>query len=129
MSVCDCLIKLLTLLDMKKIGYIFAAAAFCLAACSAWAADGVSVEIAFDWEVKAPKKEVKTVVLKSDGMHCEKCAEKVNGNIAFEKGVVDLKTDVKTRTITIKYDASKTSVEKLVAALKKLGYTAEVVKE
>lgn len=113
---------------MKKFGYLVAAFVLAAFACPAWAAESESSENAAVFEMKAPKGEVKTVVFKSDGMHCQKCAEKVNGNIAFEKGVVDLKTDVKTRTITIKYDASKTSVEKLAAALKKLGYASEVVK-
>lgn len=113
---------------MKKIAFVFAAFVLAASACPAGAAESALPENASVMMVKAPKGEVKTVVFKSDGMHCQKCAEKVNGNIAFEKGVLDLKTDVKTRTITIKYDASKTSVEKLAAALKKLGYASEVVK-
>lgn len=113
---------------MKKIAFVFAAFVLVASVCPARAAESVSSESASVVMVKAPKGEVKTVVFKSEGMHCGKCAEKVNGNIAFEKGVVDLKTDVKTRTITIKYDTSKTSVEKLAAALKKLGYPSEVVK-
>ena len=114
---------------MKKIAFVFAAFVMAASACPAGAVEIASSENAPVMTVKAPKGEVKTVVFKSEGMHCGKCAEKVNGNIAFEKGVVDLKTDVKTRTITIKYDASKTSVEKLAAALKKLGYPSEVVKD
>ena len=113
---------------MKKFGYLVAAFVLAASACPAWAVESVSSENASVMMVKAPKGEVKTVVFKAEGMHCGKCAEKVNGNIAFEKGVIDLKTDVKTRTVTIKYDASKTSVEKLAAALQKLGYPAEVVK-
>lgn len=118
---------------MKNLGYFFAAAAFCLAAlgCPAGAE-----EVSFSGTVaaesfktpKTPKGEVRTVVFKSN-MHCQKCADKVNGNIAFEKGVKDLKVDVKNETITIKYDPAKTSVEKLAAAIVKLGYTAEVVKD
>lgn len=133
MPVLNYLIKLLNLLDMKNLGYFFAAAAFCLAAlgCPAGAA-----EVSFSGTVaaesfktpKTPKGEVRTVVFKSN-MHCQKCADKVNGNIAFEKGVKDLKVDVKNDTITIKYDPAKTSVEKLAAAIVKLGYTAEVVKD
>ena len=110
---------------MKKMIYMFAAVAVATAAmgCPAGAASvaGTSVVAA----AKAPKGEVKTVVFSTD-LHCQKCVEKINGNLAFEKGVKDLKVDLKTHTITIKYDTAKTSVEKLAAAIKKLGYTATV---
>ncbi len=75
------------------------------------------------------KKEKATVTFQTD-MHCHKCAEKVNENIAFEKGVLDIKVDEKTKQVTITYDAKKTSVEKLQKSIQKLGYTATpVVKE
>ncbi len=110
---------------MKKMIYVFAAALVATAAmgCPAGAASvaGTSVVAA----AKAPKGEVRTVVFSTD-LHCQKCVEKINGNLAFEKGVKDLKVDLKTHTITIKYDTAKTSVEKLAAAIKKLGYAATV---
>ena len=101
--------------------YMFAAVAVATAAmgCPAEAASmTVNAEAV---AMKAPKGEIKTVVFVTN-MHCQKCVNKVNDNIAFEKGVKDMKT------ITIKYDASKTSVEKLATAINKLGYTAEVKK-
>ncbi len=69
------------------------------------------------------KKEKATVVFQTD-MHCHKCAEKVNENISFEKGVLDVKINEKTKQVTIIYDAKKTSVEKLQKSIQKLGYTA-----
>ena len=99
---------------MKKMIYMFAAVAVATAAmgCPAEAASmTVNAEAV---AMKAPKGEIKTVVFVTN-MHCQ-------------KGVKDMKVDLKTKTITIKYDASKTSVEKLAAAINKLGYTAEVKK-
>ncbi len=112
---------------MRKMIYIFAAVAVATAAlgCPAGATSMGAASVAA--VAKAPKGEIKTVVFTSD-LHCQKCVEKINGNLAFEKGVKDLRVDMKSNTITIKYDASKTSVEKLAAAIKKLGYTAEVKK-
>lgn len=117
--------------------YIFAAVAVAAAAmgCPAGAASvagtvagtATMTATAAVAAAKAPKGEVKTVVFATD-LHCQKCVEKINGNLAFEKGVKDLKVDLKTHTITVKYDTSKTSVEKLAAAIKKLGYNAEVRK-
>lgn len=75
-----------------------------------------------------PKKEVRTVVF-STHLHCKNCVAKVQENIAFEKGVKDLKVSLDTQTITVIFDPQKTSEEKLAAAIRKLGYHAEAVKE
>ena len=50
-------------------------------------------------------------------------------NIKFEKGVKEFSTDLKTKTVSITYDADKTNVEKLKAGFKKFNYEAEFVKE
>lgn len=58
---------------------------------------------------------------------CNYCKEKIEKNIAFEKGVKDLSVDMETKVVTIKYNKEKTNPEKLVAAIKKLDFDAEVV--
>ena len=112
---------------MKKVIYIFAAVAVAAAAIGQPVEAASVTEISAVAAVKAPKGEIKTVVFSTD-LHCQKCVNKINDNLAFEKGVKDLKVDLKTHTITVKYYTSKTSVEKLAAAIKKLGYTATVKK-
>ena len=62
-------------------------------------------------------------------MHCEKCEKKVKDNMRFEKGLKDLSTEVKTKIVTITYDADKTNVKNLQAGFKKFNYEAEFVKE
>lgn len=47
----------------------------------------------------------------------------------FEKGLKDISTEVKTRMVTITYDAGKTNVKKLQAGFNKFNYEAEFVKE
>lgn len=75
-------------------------------------------------------KDVKTVVLTTNPqMHCSGCETKIKKNIRFEKGVKDIQTSVPNQTVTIKYDADKTSVEKLIKAFEKLGYTVRQLKE
>ena len=56
-------------------------------------------------------KDIRVVVFKVAQMHCEKCEKKVKDNMRFEKGLKDLSTEVKTKTVTITYDADKTNVE------------------
>ena len=47
----------------------------------------------------------------------------------FEKGVKELSTELKNKTVSITYDAEKTDVKKLQAGFKKFNYEAEFVKE
>lgn len=74
-------------------------------------------------------KDIRVVVFRVSQMHCEKCEKKVKDNMRFEKGLKDLSTEVKTKTVTITYDAEKTNVKKLQAGFKKFNYVAEFVKE
>ena len=74
-------------------------------------------------------KDIRTAVFKVSQMHCENCERKVKNNIHFEKGVKELATELKTKTVTITYDAEKTNVKNLQAGFKKFEYEAEFVKE
>lgn len=74
-------------------------------------------------------KDIRVVVFKVSQMHCEKCEKKVKDNMRFEKGLKDIATEVKTRMVTITYDAEKTNVKNLQAGFNKFNYEAEFVKE
>ena len=65
-------------------------------------------------------KDIRVVVFKVSQMHCEKCEK---------KGLKDISTEVKTKMVTITYDAEKTNVKKLQAGFNKFSYEAEFVKE
>ena len=79
----------------------------------------------FSMTVFAQKANVKTVIFSSN-MHCMSCQQKIEKNIAYEKGVKDLAVDLKLNTIKITFDARKTSEEKLAEAINKLGYEAKL---
>ncbi|GHT42462.1 hypothetical protein AGMMS49965_14020 [Bacteroidia bacterium] len=68
-----------------------------------------------------------TTVFAVETMHGEHCQKRIEGNIAFEKGVKDLTVDLEKQTVTITFVTRKNSNEKLIAAFKKLGYTATVI--
>ena len=75
-------------------------------------------------------KDIKTVVLTTEPqMHCTGCEQKIKDNIRFEKGVKSIKTNVDEQTVTIEYDADKTSVEQIIAGFKKINYEAKPVKK
>ena len=68
-------------------------------------------------------------VVFATNMHCDKCVNKLNENLAFLKGVKDLKVSLKDQTIKIKYDRRKTDEKTLADAIKKLGYKADKVEK
>ena len=73
-------------------------------------------------------KDIKIVVLNTDPqMHCANCESKIKNNIRFEKGIKEIETNLADKTVTIKYDADKTTVEKIIAGFAKIHYTATVV--
>jgi len=59
-------------------------------------------------------------------MSCHNCQNKIEKNIPWEKGVKDLKVNLEEKTVTIKYDAKKTTVEKLKTALEGLDFTCSI---
>ena len=76
------------------------------------------VGFAQEKKVKADKQIVTTVFCTD--IDCEGCAKKVYNSIPFEKGVKDVKVDVKAKTVTVQYDASKNSDATLVNAFTKI---------
>ena len=75
-------------------------------------------------------KDIKTVVLNTaPEMHCSSCENKIKSNIRFEKGVKNIETSLADKTVTVTYDADKTSVEKIIQSFGKFGYKAAEVKQ
>ena len=75
-------------------------------------------------------KDIRTVVLTTlPEMHCANCEKKIKENIRFEKGVKSIKTDLKTKTVTVEYDAEKTNVQNIIKGFKKIKYEASEVKK
>ena len=57
-------------------------------------------------------------------MHCANCENKIKSNMRFEKGISKIETSVPDGEVKITYNKTKTTDEKLKAALSKLGYKA-----
>lgn len=75
----------------------------------------------------AAKPDKQIVVLSVD-IHCQGCIDKIMKNIAFEKGVKDIVCDLKTKTVTVTYNPSKTDVPTLLKAFEKIKKPATVIK-
>ena len=109
---------------MKRIVVIAIAA---LMGFSAFAAGTSVTETSVSSQVfKKSKAEIKEVVFHAH-LHCNSCVKKVQENIAFEKGVKGLEVSLEKQTVAVKYDAAKTSVETLKAAIQKLNVPVKSV--
>ena len=69
------------------------------------------------------RTDKQTVVFDVD-MHCQGCIDKIEKNIAFEKGVKDLRCDLESKTVVVVFDASKTDIPTLQKAFAKIGKKA-----
>lgn len=67
-----------------------------------------------------------TATLTITGMHCTGCAKGVTAMLKRTEGVVAAETSYEKKEALVTYDATKTTPAKLVEAIEKLGYKAEV---
>ncbi|MBQ8152746.1 MAG: cation transporter [Prevotella sp.] len=75
-------------------------------------------------------KDIKTAVFTTvPQMHCDNCEMKIKKNVRFVKGVKEIQTDVEKQTITITYDADKTSPEQIIEGFKRINYNARQLKD
>lgn len=76
--------------------------------------------------IYAAKADRQTVVLSCD-LHCQGCCDKIMKNIAFERGVKDIICDLKSKTVTVTFDAAKTDLETLLKAFERIKKPATVL--
>lgn len=76
-------------------------------------------------------KDIKTVVFTTQPqMHCQNCENRIKNGVRFVKGVKKIETNVEQQTVTIKYDADKTTTENIKKGFQKIGYEVrQVVKQ
>lgn len=77
---------------------------------------------------KKSEKQVKTTVFVTN-LDCPNCAKKVENNVpSLGKGIKDLQIDLKTREVTVTYDASKNDDATIIKGFESLKVKAEVKK-
>lgn len=79
-------------------------------------------------QAQAPKSDQTTVCFKTN-MDCHDCEVTLTNYLKFEKGVKDLKVDLKSNTIKVVYKNGKNTPENLANGIKKLGYEANAITE
>lgn len=71
-------------------------------------------------------KKVETIEIKSSVV-CNECKERIEHDLAYEKGVRFVEVDLKTKMVTVEYKTTKTDEEKIKKAISKIGYDADEV--
>jgi copper chaperone CopZ len=70
--------------------------------------------------------KISEIKLAVSNVHGDHCKQRIEENIPFEKGIKDVVVNLKDNTATVKYDNTKTDVEKIRNSFKKLGYPTEI---
>ena len=65
------------------------------------------------------------VVLPIEGMTCAGCAVGMKATLEREEGVARAEADYERAIAQVHFDSKKTTVEKLIAAIGELGYSAK----
>lgn len=62
-------------------------------------------------EISLVFREIKTVFFTTTPqMHCAACETKIKNNLRFEKCIKSIETSVPDQTVTVKYNADKTTI-------------------
>ena len=75
-------------------------------------------------KLQETERKVDTVEIKTSAV-CNMCKERLEHDMAFEKGVKSVELDNETKILTITYKTSKTNKEELKKAVTKIGYDAD----
>jgi copper chaperone len=67
-----------------------------------------------------------TARLKTTGMHCRSCSMLVDMTLGDVPGVEESHTDLESGTTEVRYDPNAVSIEELIAAIRSVGYDAQV---
>lgn len=62
-------------------------------------------------------------------IHCHACEELIIDNLAFERGIRDIKIDLDNRTVEVKYNKRRTNLDNIRASLERLGYEVWAIVE
>ena len=77
-----------------------------------------------DENKKKKKNDLVTIEIQTSAI-CGQCKERLEHDMAFEKGVKFVELDDETKILTIKYKKGKTTEENLKKAVTKIGYDAD----
>lgn len=72
---------------------------------------------------------LKTVELEVEGMYCGGCAVGTRAALTRLRGVRKAEVSMDTRRATVTYEPASVTVEQMIAAIRKIGFTASVISQ
>ncbi|GAB3335477.1 hypothetical protein GCM10027299_44500 [Larkinella ripae] len=82
--------------------------------------------LAVGFGARATDDNEKEVKIKTSAV-CSMCKERIQRNLAFEKGVKESNLDLNDKVVTVRYNPKKTDIDKIKANISKTGYDADEV--
>ncbi|MEJ2594591.1 MAG: hypothetical protein P8100_05585 [bacterium] len=86
--------------------------------------DDLSVSTFYDESALAKESKTDTVYIQTSAV-CNMCKERLEHDMAFEKGVKAIELDMETKKLMIVYRRDKNTVEGLKKAITEIGYDAD----
>lgn len=80
----------------------------------------------FNQAAAEENKNVKEVKVQTN-LHCGSCKAKIEDGLKTEKGILKTNTDVKSKVVTVSYNADETTSDNITKAIANLGYTAKSI--
>lgn len=77
---------------------------------------------------RRPRDE-RSVTLRVEGMRCGHCASSLADGLRQVDGVLEARVSYDERRAWVRYDAARTTLERLIEAIEELGYRAEIESE
>ena len=71
---------------------------------------------------------IKTAIYCDHCKECESCGGKIQRDLSFDKGILQVDLDEKEMTITVKYNPSKTNPDEIRKRISMYGFDADSVK-
>ena len=71
---------------------------------------------------------IKTAIYCDHCKECESCGGKIQRDLSFDKGILQVDLDEKLMTITVKYNPTKTDPDEIRKAIANYGFDADSVK-
>lgn len=66
---------------------------------------------------------VQEIVLSVPDISCEHCVKTINGALGVLPGVEAVSTDIPTKSVTLRYDPARLSMQQIESTLDDAGYT------
>jgi copper chaperone CopZ len=63
-------------------------------------------------------------VIKIEGMHCHRCEQLIQKNLAAQPGVSEVEVDFASKQASVLFDQQKVSINKLMEVVNEAGYQA-----